>query len=118
MKLAHSLGISHRRLMGWQGAETVSHEYDDGGRLIRSAVERESEWSPYERALMVAFQNLVSQTGTHGHLMRDALDPDVRWSAEAVKDHAQAAIDRMRDQYRTDYPEDPLHGVFFVAQKQ
>lgn len=116
MKLAHSLGISHRRLLGWEAGETVSHEYD-GDRLIRSTVTRESEWSPYERSLMLAFQSFEDRRGPNGFLLSEELDPEVKFTAEAVTNHATAAVDNLRAQYKKDYPDDPQHGVFFVARK-
>lgn len=102
--------------MGWEATETVSHVYD-GDRLIRSTVEREPEWSPYERALMLAYQALEERKGPNGYPLSDELDPDVKFVAEAVTNNATAATDRLREQFRKDYPDDPMHGVFFVARK-
>lgn len=102
--------------MGWVGAETVVHEHD-GDRLIRSTVTRESEWDAEQLNLMLAFQQLDSQIGPHGHSMRDAMDPDVKWRVSAVTDYAQKAREQTRAQFRKDYPDDPMHGVDFVVEK-
>lgn len=102
--------------MGWEPAETVTHVYD-GDRLIRSTVEREPEWSPYERALMLAYQRLEQLKGPNGFLLSEELDPDVKFVGEAVTNHATAAVQSFEKQLREEYPDDPMHGVFFVARK-
>lgn len=50
MKLARSLGISHRRLLGWEPATTYVH--DDSGRLVSSRPE--PEWDEAERGKLLA----------------------------------------------------------------
>ena len=53
IETAERLGISPRRLDGWEPAETTVHEYD-GGRLVRSVTSREPEWSEQDRAWLLA----------------------------------------------------------------
>lgn len=53
IQTAERLGISPRRLAGWEPAETTSYEYE-GGRLVRSVTVREPEWSDEDRAWMAA----------------------------------------------------------------
>lgn len=102
--------------MGWEPTETVSHEYD-GDRLIRSVVTREPEWDAEQRNLTLAFHGLEDRRGPNGYLLSEELDAEVKFTAEAITNHATAAVDKLRAQYKKDYPDDPQHGVFFVAKK-
>lgn len=54
IEAAERLGISPRRLDGWEPAETTTYDYDDAGRLVRSVTVREPEWSEQDRAWMLA----------------------------------------------------------------
>lgn len=106
-------------MRGWEPEESTRFEYDDG-RLVRSVVTKDPEWDDEQLNLMLAWQALHEDIGSHGQLMSEATDPanEGRFVAEAVTDHAQAARDKMREQYKKDFPDDPQHGVFFVARKR
>ncbi|MGC5019009.1 hypothetical protein [Micromonospora sp. DT47] len=85
IEAAERLGISPRRLDGWEPAESTSYEYD-GGRLVRSVTVRESEWSDADRAWMAAlvgYRATLCPCGC-GHLADDTLaheDDGRRWVA-------------------------------------
>ncbi|MFG3639080.1 hypothetical protein ACGF3C_02250 [Micromonospora sp. NPDC047762] len=54
IETAERLGIAPRRYAGWEPTETTTHEYGEGGRLVRSVTVREPEWSDADRAWMAA----------------------------------------------------------------
>lgn len=54
LTLARTLGISEKRLLGWEPTETHVHTYDDAGRMVRTVVTREPEWDDWERTKMLA----------------------------------------------------------------
>lgn len=61
VEAAERLGISHRRLSGWE--PITRYAYDDSGRLIESAPE--PEWTDFERSLMVALEVYRTETTCH-----------------------------------------------------
>ena len=61
--------------MGWEPAETHVHEYDDAGRLVRTAVTREAEWDDTERAKALAWEQYRSEICACG-LHRSVADED------------------------------------------
>lgn len=75
LEAAQSLGISHRRLSGWEPATTTIYEYDEQGRMVRSVSVPESEWDDDQRALMIALQ-----------LYRDSLCPSCGLPLEETRD--------------------------------
>ncbi|MFS3128672.1 hypothetical protein ACLM5J_09730 [Nocardioides sp. Bht2] len=65
---AHGLGISDKRLLGWEPIEVHEHEYDEAGRMVRTVVTREAEWTDAERSKMLAlaqFDREVCDCGLH-----------------------------------------------------
>jgi hypothetical protein len=58
VQTARALGISPRRLWGWEAREVHTHEYDADGRVQRVVVEREPEWDQESYAFMVALTDL------------------------------------------------------------
>lgn len=71
-------------------------------------------WSTRDRGLAEGLLYLEDSTGPHGQPMRLALDPDNDgwFEVEAKTDHAQAALDRWREeQQRGGKPEAGSYGV-------
>jgi hypothetical protein len=56
LRLARTLGVSLRRLEGWE--PSTVYEYDSDGRLLRSTPE--SEWSPEQLGWLVALDEYES----------------------------------------------------------
>jgi hypothetical protein len=54
LELALKLGISEKRLNGWEPAQATDYEYDGDGRLLRAVTRREPEWDDEQRASMLA----------------------------------------------------------------
>jgi len=50
----NTLGISPRRLLGWEPARTTIYEYTDAGRIARTVETVEPEWSEEDRELALA----------------------------------------------------------------
>jgi hypothetical protein len=48
------LGVSEKRLLGWEPVETHEHTYDNDGRLVRTVVTREAEWDDVQRGNLLA----------------------------------------------------------------
>lgn len=59
--MARQLGISYKRLQGWEPAEETTFEYDDAGRVARTVTIREVEWDDTERGWMVGLDLMERQ---------------------------------------------------------
>lgn len=73
VEAAYHLGISVKRLDGWEPVTVSEHEYDDAGRLLRTVTRREPEWDDEQRAWMDAW--LLYKSGVHeacGHYLPDS----------------------------------------------
>jgi hypothetical protein len=70
------LGISPKRLGGWEPKIYTSFIYDDAGRLVRSIQTQESEFSSEQVDLLLAHEALTNDTGTHGHLLSESTSPE------------------------------------------
>lgn len=77
--MARTLGLSEKRILGWEPTETHVHEYDDAGRLVRTTVTREPEWDDQQRANMLALAEYEADLCACG-LPKDVADtdPDLR----------------------------------------
>lgn len=70
------MGVSVRRLQGWEPSERTSYEYDDAGRLSSSTTTLESEFGPSDLEWLAALAEYEADIGPHGWLMSEATDPD------------------------------------------
>lgn len=52
------MGISPRRLDGWEPRSRTVYRYDNDGRLAQSITTREPEWSTHDRELILALLEL------------------------------------------------------------
>jgi hypothetical protein len=105
------LGISPKRLDGWEPTETHTYTYDDAGRVASVTVTRESEWDDGERALVLALELYQRQCCPNGHWLPESADPDSegQYSAAARRCHACLAVS-----YETKRVDDDPHPSAFV----
>lgn len=104
-KAARTLGISIKRLDGWEPVETTRHVYDEEtGRLVESVTTRESEWDDEQQTWMLALHLLEADTcdGCGGQLsettspeMEDRYVPD-----PPVRCHKCTALHIGADQHK------------------
>lgn len=76
MALAARLGVSPRRLSGWEPSRITTHEYDDDGRPIRSVTVTEPEWDVDQVDLMLAWEAYRGDLGQYGEMLSEATSPD------------------------------------------
>jgi hypothetical protein len=95
------LGVSVRRTYGWTPAEITSHEYDAEGRVIRTVVRAEPEFSAWDINLMLAYNAFEADKGPHGIPMSRATDPKARFRADPIPTHdkAQKALSKAQKKY-------------------
>lgn len=107
LDLAFELGVSPRRIFGWEPEETTVHEYDTNGRLTRSVTTREPEWDATSLALMLAHQSNRADIGPHGIPTEVATDPKNQFKFTVplpTVDYAAKELARVQDAYyKTNY---------------
>ena len=104
------MGVSLKRLQGWEPRRFTEYVYGEDGRLIRSVETVEAEWDDEQLALILAHLEIENDVGPHGQPMSEATDrlgdaknPDGRWWYKATAphiDYAQKALDEARETYR------------------
>jgi len=70
--------MSEKRLLGWEPTEVHEHEYDAGGKLVRTIVTRETEWDDLERAKfegLSIYESRLCECGLHESVAQS--DPDM-----------------------------------------
>lgn len=104
------MGVSPRRLSGWEPAEVTTREYDADGREVRSVTVREAEFSPLDvAALIEARRRQRVRRGPHGYTVADATDPDNQFAFKAgrpVRDWAMVALTTAQKQWFAEHPDD------------
>lgn len=122
------MGVSPRRLMGWEPAEVTTYEYDVGGRLVRSVTVREPEFSLDDRvALLRNRAAALAPRGSHGHLLSEAMSPAADPSSEDAtiqfvargprRDYAAIAEHNARKAYEREYPDADLTGLLWAVER-
>lgn len=112
VEAAERLGISLRRLDGWEPAEVTEYERDETGRIVRSITRREVEWTPDEADLMIALGEVraLACPGCGGHLPETAAGTGEDWTQEPpVRCHRCTALAHARDDYRDSTAPQALH---------
>lgn len=125
-KLARELGVSRKRLSGWEPAEVTTFEYDDSGRVVRQITVREAEWDRDEEEFLVASRELEADTGPHGFLMSEAMDPANQFAFEgdpvpAIDFAEKARLDKQDAYYKKwDTKDNPVNrnGHIFNVKKK
>lgn len=82
MRVAARLGVSKRRVEGWEPA--TLYQYDDGGRLVSSRPE--PEWTPLELGWMLALVEFERSTCPEcGHDLDEATTTEPEdWSVPSA----------------------------------
>ena len=62
--------------MGWTPEIVHRHEYDDGGRLVRTVVDVEAEFDAEQHAIMVALDAYEESLNEYGIPRVEAMSPD------------------------------------------
>ncbi|GHJ11220.1 hypothetical protein TPA0907_55870 [Micromonospora humidisoli] len=97
LEAAERLGISLRRLGGWEPVTVTEYEYDEAGRLVRSWSQPESEWDQPQRAwvaALAAFRGELCPCGC-GQRWVDTTSPEEggpQFAAERVVCRARLAL--------------------------
>ena len=121
------LGISPRRLSGWEPVAVTRYEYDEAGRLAGSWVEREPEFSRADVEALIAFIE-KGRVGSHGYPMSEATaregdpsnhDREWDWFVDLPEvDFAQRALDQARESYKQMYPDADMGARLFRVEKR
>lgn len=126
LELALELGVSPRRLSGWEPKEVTRYEYENG-LLVGSVTEREPEFSREDVEAFIAYKESL-RVGPHGHPMSEAVSPlgdpsnpnrEWDWNVPLpVKDFAQDALDRAKKRYKDQYPDADLGALRWLVEKR
>lgn len=73
--MAYGLGVSPRRLLGWEPTETTTYEYDSNGVLVSSVTVREPEFDKEQYELLTALVEYEASLGDHGHPLEETMSP-------------------------------------------
>lgn len=101
------LGISVKRLRGWEPVEVTEHEYDEQGRLLRATTTREPEWDEQERATLYAWlEDRQDRCSGCGHPLSESTDLDTagQWAASSQVCLACLAAHNLRKGAKSDAP--------------
>lgn len=104
-RLSRELGVSPRRLGGWEPREVIDVERDERGRVSRLVVSREAEWDDSQVAALLASREEELDRGAHGIPMSVATDPTTRGRVivERITDFVDEALERERESDRIKY---------------
>lgn len=123
------MGVSPRRLNGWEPTETTEFVYEDGV-LVRSVTTREPEFDDEQLDLLLASVEFEASIGSNGFRRSDSMNPAANpndyssglgfsatgpfwsWDEKARLD----AIDAYRAQFPKDSPPN-LNGAYWVVEK-
>lgn len=126
LELALKLGVSPRRLSGWEPREVTRYEYEDGV-LVGSVTEREPEFSREDVEAFIALME-SQRVGPHGHPMSEATspladpsNPNRKWEYVTPLpevDFATAAKNATIDKYRAAYPDADMSSLLWRVEKR
>lgn len=122
VSLARELGVSPRRLLGWEPGEVTTYEYDDDGRLLRAVTVREPEYSAWDRAVLLA-DVAASKVprGHHGVPLHEAADPENQFAFEVPPprmDWAQKALDDAQEAFKKQNPKAPMGALMWKVARR
>ena len=120
-ELAKTLGVSPRRLHGWEPATVTTYEYE-GDKLVRSVTVREPEFTPPDLVILRGWmREELAPRGAHGHLLSEAMSPDAdpgSWDATRryrvpppSRDFAAKAISDAQEAYKKRFPDADLSSL-------
>lgn len=73
--MAVALGISPRRLWGWEPTVTTEFFRDEDGWIVASEATAEPEYSTEDLTMLAAWHELKDETGNYGENLVEAFDP-------------------------------------------
>ncbi len=121
------MGVSPRRLTGWEPATVTTYIYDDSGQLVQSVTVQEPEFSPEDLArLRGHLLDARAPRGRHGFLLSEAMSPDAnpqrdpkyRFVAEGPQtDFAEKARVEAIAKYETENPKADLKSMLWTVKK-
>jgi hypothetical protein len=111
------MGISVRRLRGWEPRTVTEYEYDEDGRMVASVTSTEPEFTNSEVGILLASLALELELGPHGVPMHVASDPAVRDRIEvyATTDFVAQKLAQTKASYEKDYSHQDMSGIYFRA---
>jgi hypothetical protein len=124
------LGVSPRRLGGWEPAITTVFTYDSDGRVASQVSTSEPEFDPEQVDLLLASHLYEKDFGRHGQLMAEAVSERaaatyygtdrILFAARGpFTDHAEKAYLDAVDAYRTAAGENGnMNGMFWTIERQ
>ncbi|MFI9478134.1 hypothetical protein ACIG6B_30185 [Bacillus mobilis] len=97
MEAAERLGVSLKRFGGWEPVTVTEYEYDEGGQLLRSWSQSESEWDEQQQAWIQALMQHRAEFCPCGCGQRwaDTTSPEeggVQFTADRVVCRARLAL--------------------------
>lgn len=108
--------------MGWEPASVTTFEYDESGRLARAVTVREPEFTPWDRAALLAdVADSKELRGSHGRLISEVTDPANQFAYEAeppAMDWAQKALDDAQEAYKKKNPKASLGALLWRVTKR
>lgn len=115
------MGISHRRLKGWEPRE-VTDVFEDGKLIRRTVTRREPEFTPRELNKLLASVELEHDLNPHGIPYAEAIDPANKnaFVADAIPtiDWAEKAIGDARDAYYKEWPGVSTNGHLWMVRRR
>jgi hypothetical protein len=118
--------VAPRRLQGWEPRQFTEYQYD-GDRLVGTVTTLEPEFDSEQRSLLLAYEALTHDRGSHGLPLSETTDPRADpatwdgWRYEANKspriDFAGQAIAKAQQAYYKDHPDEPRGGHGWYARR-
>lgn len=129
-----ALGVSPRRLWGWEPSTITEYEYDDAGRIIRATANPEPEYSEEDLVMLAAWRELDAETGSYGENLLEAFSPEsdpnnpkathkyvagetVAGEQVPLVNYAEKALLDARDRYSKKYPNVSTNGHHWPVQR-
>lgn len=128
MSLSIELGVSPRRLFGWEPSQVTEILRDKQGRVVQLLSRRESEFSDSDREMLLAYTKRQSMILSHGQPIDEVTDARAnptyygegayRYLVHYELDHAQAAIDAERAKLKAQNPDMDLSAYLFWTERK
>lgn len=116
------MGVSPRRLAGWEPGEVTTFEWDGAGRLLRAVTVREPEFSDVDVAMLLAdYERQHLPRGRHGIPLAEAMDPVNQFAYEVPPpstDWAQKAQNDAEEAYKKSYPQADMGSLLFRVKRR
>jgi hypothetical protein len=92
----------------------------EGANHVGTIVTREAEFNDQDIALLLAHREIRADMGSHGIPLSEALDPknQFAFTTGRVMDWAEKARLDAIDQFRKDFPDADMHGLFFPVRRR